>query len=209
MADNNEQLEFIKKHKITPDELFDATGLTRTQYGTIMGQQGKILAFGVTPCDKFGHTLRTRKGHCVQCSPMVLAIMRRQVAIGFVYIAGSLTERIIKIGYTENKNGRQESINRTKYGKIADWVMLCTAECENAGKIEDEVNALLSKYLSTKKYDHDGHSQRTYELFTCGYLTAVKALKDVLAKNNLNESLIKEDKLRTPKYLFPNLVLRK
>jgi hypothetical protein len=102
MALDREQIEFLKKHKISDAELFDASGLKRQQYQVIMEQENKKFAFGVDPCSN-GHALRTRAGHCIQCNTARIAFERRHSATGQVYIAGSLKGQSIKIGFTKEK----------------------------------------------------------------------------------------------------------
>lgn len=204
-----DQIDFLKKHKLSDADLFDASGLSRQQYQSLMEKEGKIVAFGVDPCEK-GHTLRTRAGHCVQCNTARLAFMRRHVAVGQVYIAGSIKGQLIKIGFTKEKNVRLESLNRTKYGGFDDWVILCVADCEDGGKMEFEVSKLLGKYGVSKDYHHDGGTQKTYELFSCSYDTALAAMKSIQAENGTGIfKSVKEEKFRTPKYSFRNLIRRK
>jgi hypothetical protein len=206
MTLDKDQIEFLKKHKISEVELFDASGLTRQEYQIRMQQQSKIIAYGVDPCEN-GHALRTRAGHCIQCDTARLAFMRRHVAIGQVYIAGTIKGQLIKIGFTKEKNVRLDSLNRTKYGGFDDWVILCTGDCEDGGKMELEVSKLIGKYGVSRNYKHDGGIQKTYELFSCSYETAVTAMKKVQSDNDgqIFKS-IKEDRTKLPKYSFRNVV---
>jgi hypothetical protein len=43
---------------------------------------------------------------------------------GYVYIAGSLSHRVLKIGTTVNIRQQERRLRRTAYGSIDDWVLL-------------------------------------------------------------------------------------
>ena len=209
MTLDKEQIDFLKKHKISDTELFDASGLTRQEYQLRMQAESKIIAFGVERCAN-GHSLRTRAGHCIQCDTARLAFMRRHVATGQIYIAGTIKGQLIKIGFTKEKQIRAESLNRTKYGGFDDWIILCTGDCDDGGKMELEISKDLGKYGISKDYKHDGGTQKTYELFSCSYETAISVMKKIQNDNGgeIFKS-IKEDKSKLSKYSFRNLVRQK
>ena len=71
-----EQLKFLETQKISLDKIFDATGLSKTEYHKSMKEMDKIIAIGVTPCAKFSHSMRTRNGHCVQCNTATIAFRK-------------------------------------------------------------------------------------------------------------------------------------
>lgn len=207
MTLTKDQSDFLAKHQLADADLFDASGLSRQDYQETMKRLGKIVAYGTAPCQN-GHTLKTRAGHCPQCDPAKLGFMKRHAAKGLVYIAGTIKGRLVKIGFTKDKRLRLESLNRTEYGSFDDWVILCTADCDQGGKVEHEVSKLLEKYGVVLGYRHDSKVQITYELFSCSYETALAALKKVDNGGDIFTS-IKEDKMRSPKYAFRNLVRRK
>ena len=43
---------------------------------------------------------------------------------GYVYIAGSLSVRVLKIGTTVNISSQEKRLRRDRYGSIDDWVLL-------------------------------------------------------------------------------------
>ena len=136
---NKEQLAFLKEHKVSSKFVFDAKGLKKSEYKEIMKDLNKLVAFNVTPCSKFGHTLRTRSGHCCQCNTAYLEFQKRNDSEGIVYIAKSLLGKIIKIGFTKSIQIRSESLNRTKYGGFNDWIIVYAIESKEAGKIENKI----------------------------------------------------------------------
>lgn len=203
---NTEQLQFLNHHKIDIDKTFDASGMRREFYQVLMKEQNKIIAYGVSPCAKRGHTLRTRAGHCAQCNTHVISKMKEYVEVGFVYIAGSVALQCIKVGFTSNPIDRAITVNKTKYGNSNDWQLLCKCECEEGGMIEKEVQKLLGLYRTNNKYFHDGHQQETSELFTCGYPKAIEALKRIQSEYPDHFKSILEMKYVINKYSFANRI---
>src|SRR5665811_560663 len=94
-----EQLDFLKEHKVHLKFVFDAQGMSKSVYRPIMKDLNKYIAFNVTPCNKYGHTLRTRSGHCCQCNTAHMAFQKRNDSIGVTYIGGTLTGNVIKVGF--------------------------------------------------------------------------------------------------------------
>jgi hypothetical protein len=72
-----EQIDFLNSHNISLDKVFDASGFSLSEYKVIMKDQGKQIAYNVAPCQQYGHTLRTRAGHCIQCNPAAIAFIKR------------------------------------------------------------------------------------------------------------------------------------
>lgn len=196
---------FLKDQNIPLIMTFNATGYKKSEYRELMKSQGKIIAFNTSPCQAHEHRLRTRSGHCAQCDTTRIAFMKRHVERGTVYIAGSIKGRLIKIGSTQNAL-RETTLNLTKYGGHDDWKILLTIECEHAGKLEDSVQKKLYKYGISFQYEHDGHLQRSTELFNCSYSKAKEHLDYILAKEQIN-AFNKIEKTRVVNdYKFRNLI---
>lgn len=203
---NSEQKEFIRKHKISEDLLFDASGMRRVDYREQMKQEEKYFAYGVTKCEK-GHSLRSRSGHCIQCDPAKITYTMRHTDIGWVYIAGSVKGQIIKVGSTKSKSIRAESLNRTVYGSFNDWEILCICNVKNMGKIESAVQSNLYKYRRSFGYKHDSSNHESDETFCCSYSKAFEALKHVKEYDQqdfLSDPV--ESKFKAENYQFRNLI---
>ena len=171
-----DQINFLKSHRINPSELFDAGGMRRIDYERRMEKTGQHFAFGVTPCKKLGHTLRTKYGHCVQCKPDKIAYMLRHGQPGEVYIAASRAEGLIKIGSSTQIVERLYNLNLFKYGGASDWRILITASCSEAGRIEARTQERLSEFKCSSKYFRSGEETTCYELFDCSFAEAKSAL---------------------------------
>src|SRR4051812_46301412 len=83
------QLQFLRHHKVSLSRVFNADGMATSDYRQAMDELQMVVAFGVTPCRKAAHTLRTRGGHCVQCRPASLAFVMRHDNPAQVYVAYS------------------------------------------------------------------------------------------------------------------------
>jgi hypothetical protein len=198
-----EQLEFLKEHEIPLDRVFDASGYTSKEYREIMKLSGKSFAFNVTPCQAYGHTLRTRAGHCIQCDTARIGFMKRNDLGGVVYIAGTLKGEIIKIGFSQSLEGREESLNRNEYAGFNDWKTIYAIESPIAGQIEIKIKCLMSPYNREFDYHHDGHQQGSEETYTCSYSKAKNTLTALCKEQNFNIKVLKD--LNTNQFEFRNL----
>ncbi len=100
---------FLRWHGLSVDDVFDARGMSGDVWKQLIREEGKTIALG-TACGRGGHRLRTRAGHCVQCDPKKLAFQARHSADQYVYIAGSLSTQLIKIGTCMNIPQRERQL---------------------------------------------------------------------------------------------------
>lgn len=175
-----DQLSFLREQKIPLSSMFDASGMRSKDYQIAMKADGKSFAYGVTPCGKGGHTLRTRKGHCIQCDHATIAYMLRHDARAYVYIAVSWDGRLLKIGSTTDIADRGNKLNEYRYGGQADWQIISTVRCDNAGRVESETQTKLAGFSADSSYMRAGKSQRCYELFKCNFSDAREAMRSTL-----------------------------
>lgn len=197
------QIRFLKEQNIHPKYVFDAQGLSPSEYRVIMKELNKLIAYNVTPCQKEGHTLRTRAGHCCQCDTAKIEFLKRNDSAGIVYIAGSLFGQVIKIGFSKAVEVRAESLNRTKYAGFNDWEILYALRSEDAGRIETKSNSLLHRYAYPLDYEHDGQWQDSYETYHCSYSKAKEFVEKAYRDENYK---IEIERNRTiEKYEFGNL----
>lgn len=199
----SDQIRFLKEQNIHPKYVFDAQGLSPSDYRGIMKELNKLIAYNVTPCQQEGHTLRTRTGHCCQCDTAKIEFLKRNDSAGIVYIAGSLVGQVIKIGFSKAVEVRAESLNRTKYAGFNDWEILFALRSEDAGRIETKSNSLLHKYASPLDYEHDGHWQDSYETYHCAYSKAKEFVEKVYRDENYEIKI--ERNITIEKYEFRNL----
>ena|ERR1700674_3915 len=177
-----EEIKFFQRHGIPISEVFDATGKRRKDYQEEMRLQKKNFAFGVNPCGK-GHTVKTRAGHCPQCDTARIAFQRRHEKEAYVYIAGSLGGKVLKIGFSEDPERRVRDFNAQGYGLGGRWTLLFYVRCERAGAMEHEIRKKLKKYVVPTVYDKGSVEVFTQEQVSCGYIFAREAIASVVGKN--------------------------
>lgn len=171
-----DQRAFLIRHKLSPLSVFDASGMTRREYGAVMKQQEKLFATGTTPCRAAGHTLRDRAGHCIECSTSNIAFIQRYFAESYVYIASSSSIKKLKIGCSKDTLDRTRTINGFAYGGANDWKMIASVKCKNAGRVEFATHAVLAQYASAGTYRTNGRDTVCREMFVCDYQLARDAL---------------------------------
>ncbi|MFZ4102620.1 MAG: hypothetical protein ACOYKR_11780 [Sphingobacterium thalpophilum] len=111
------QQEFLLKHQLPLGLTLDARGLPVSRVADLMRLQGKIVAFNTTQCfSKLHESLRDRNGHCLQCDTARVAFAKRSIAFEYIYIAGTLKGKLLKVGLSKRKSERKESLNKSKYG---------------------------------------------------------------------------------------------
>ena len=176
-----EQRAFLAAHGIPLSDMFDASGMRKSDYSEAMREAGKNFAFGVSACGKGAHTLRTRAGHCIQCDHAKIAFMIRHEAPANVYIGGSLRGEHIKVGSSGLVQERRMLLNSYRYGGHSDWGMLAWAFTPAAGRVEFDVHTKLARYSAPGEYWHGGVRRSCYELFKCNFDDALEALRDSLS----------------------------
>ena len=199
---SEEQLFFLTEHNIPLSKIFDASNQKREVYRKSMKALEKLIAINTTPCSRYGHTIRTRNGHCCQCNTASIAYLKRHYADGYVYIVGSQENKVLKVGSTNNIQNRVNSLNFENYASINDWELILYYKCNNIGLIETEVHNKLNKFQIEKTYIKNGRTQIAYEIFDCNYDVCKIALVNA-TKNNIIEKY--EDELLSKKYYFNNI----
>ena len=175
---SDQQISFLQDIGVDLADVFDATGMKRAEYSAIMEENGYRIAYGVTPCNNGGHTLRTRSGNCVQCNPANLTFQDRYESSGWIYVARSKAKDIIKVGVTSLIAKREASLNKTAYGGCSDWVIVYSRRMERPAVIEKKCHKFLSEYAYYSSTNKHGRRQSTYELFSCSADLAIDYIKD-------------------------------
>ena len=195
-----EQERFLNRHSISISAVLDASGMARSTYSVVAKRLGKDYVIGVTPCGRAGHTMRTRKGACLQCNTAHIAFGRRFSSNGFVYIVGSLKNEVIKVGLTNDPSNRADTLNRDEYGGGYDWKLLYYAKVPSAGRVEFDAQKHLRDYAAPLTYISHGVETHCLETFRCNYLRAISAIRDV------SGDIYEEEETGSKKYEFKELV---
>jgi len=187
----NDERVFLKKHNIPFDLLHNSKDQRAKDYKLLMKESGKLFAYNTFPCKSFGHKLRSRSGHCIQCNTAMIAYQLRHYSAGMVYIAGSKKLKSIKIGFTRDISIRSISLNTNWYAGVNDWELLYAIESDSAGIIESEVNNKIRAYAHSYDYNHDGNWHNTKETFKCSYAIALNLFEDMALKHKFELKLKK------------------
>ena len=71
----------------------------------------------------------------------------RYYSSGYVYVAGSLSERVLKIGVTINIHQQQAYLRNRCYGGIGDWVLLYYVHVDSGGEVEHDARSYVFSAL--------------------------------------------------------------
>jgi hypothetical protein len=198
-----ETLKFLERHNISQKEIIDAEGLSISDLRDHMKANNILFAYNTTECD-YGHTIRTRKGHCIVCNTHTIAFLRRYLVTGHIYIAGSISKQLIKVGMsTVPIDKRLSALNSRKVGNTNDWVVIKSVKCDQANEHEFNIHGLLKKYrVDGDKYgDHESR-----EIFRCSYEKANSILEEYFELNKITQITSTNHVYNTEKYAFRNLV---
>lgn len=177
----NEQIEFLNHHQVSLSKVFDATGLTKSEYKIRMKELGASVAIGVSPCFEMSHRMRSRSGHCVMCKPLNLAFQGRYEEVGDVYVAHSKKLNLVKIGTSSNTYERMGQINYYGYGGANDWVAKYIKKVGKAARIEFEAQKQIDKHRVWRSYIKDGETVDCQELFNCDVKVAIESVDQSVA----------------------------
>ena len=139
-----------------------------------------VIAYGVSPCEKEGHTIRTRAGHCAQCNTARIAFSMRNDERAEIYVAQSKTLSMTKIGVAKSHRERMRTLNSHRYGGASDWAAHFHIEANNAGKAEHLAQRELDCYHLKKAYTRTGKIIDCQELFTCNISMAIRAVNNAI-----------------------------
>lgn len=174
------QLAFIKRHKIDSSEIFDATGMSKSEYSSVMSNEGYSVAVGVTKCMKGGHSIRNRSGHCVMCRPECLAYQKRYYSDADLYVLYSPSSRLVKVGVAKSAVERQKSANEQSYGNVTDWKLKFSITVTNAGYAEKLVHDKLSRYRKKEYFSKDGRLVLAQEMFSTTVKNAIEIINSII-----------------------------
>jgi hypothetical protein len=178
----SEQQRFLNDQRVPLSRVFDATGMTQSQYTTAMKALEFDVAIGVKPCAKAGHTLRTRYGHCVQCGTHNLAFLKRYDDPGDVYVASSSSTGLVKIGTSKSASQRISMLSGEGYGGGSDWSLRFHSYCQRAGRVEFIAQRKLQHIRRNASYLKAGFLVECQELFECPVDLAMVAVRSAMGE---------------------------
>ncbi|BCJ91982.1 hypothetical protein IZ6_27170 [Terrihabitans soli] len=168
---------FLRSQRLTPNDVYDGRGESQLERGEHAKAAGKSIVLAAA-CMR-GHRLRTLHGHCVQCDISKLADQKRFSTAGLVYIAGSLSKELIRIGFSTDPDQRDSKLLFQSYGGAADWALLYSANVDDAGRIEDMARRRLKAFRATAEEIGEGAEEAT-DLLKTTFTRAHRALADAI-----------------------------
>lgn len=106
---------------------------------------------------------------------------------GFVYIAGSLAGRVMKIGKTKNPRRRQQNLQNERYGALSDWAILFYARANECARIESDTLWRLRRDLTVKSWESKSW-QSAQEIVRCSFSEALDALSNLISDEQKTEA---------------------
>jgi hypothetical protein len=178
----DQEFAFLVSQKILLTQVYDARGRGPTSFNDEAKAAGQL--FGMArPCEKGGHRLFTRKGHCIQCDTSKIAFMRRFSDTGYVYIAATTKGRLLKIGSTLDVADRSSTLNTEGgYAGFDDWVIIAHAKTPNMGRVEFEVYRALEDLSLSMEYVRGGRKQTAREVMRGDLKRIWKVYQAAIAK---------------------------
>lgn len=173
------ELRFLASQNLGPDDVYDARRLPQDYWFRQIKLENKTIALG-SKCRKAGHRLRSRKGHCVQCDTSKLAFAGRFDLEQYIYILGSVSAKLLKIGTCKDLPQRINQICFEQQGGASDWTLLYSVWMPRSGEIEDRTHKRLAQYAYFEDYWKNGNLQTATELFRCPFSLAAKVLEDTI-----------------------------
>ena len=159
-----DELHFLYTQRIDESAVMDCSWMRPRRYKSAMEEEGYLWCISPTDCYN-GHRLRSRAGHCIRCGTSRIAFVKRQHDTAYIYIAGSLASKVVKVGNAIWPERRVGALNSRRYSGITDWVLLYHAKFDEAGKIE---------FAALRRLD--GFRRGVKEIFRCNYALARNAL---------------------------------
>lgn len=168
-----EEHDTLKRHGYSTSDVFDGRSHRTIDWQTIVKNNGKRVIVRSSRCKKGGHRLVDPDNHCLVCASASQGFRKRLYEDGDVYLLGSLSKKLIKVGFSVDFDTRHESIMRQSYGGTNDWVLLLKIKFKNGGSVEKEVKSALDGWrIQNRDYVKDGRLQKASEIFDCSFSRA-------------------------------------
>jgi hypothetical protein len=176
----DDELRWLARHGFSTDDVYDGRGQSQRARRRGAKDVGKTLVLG-SVC-QHGHRLKTRSHHCVQCNPINLAFQQRYRSPGYVYVAGSLSGRVIKIGTARDISQRENQLRSERHAGLGDWEVLFFIRVTEAGRVEHEASERLASRRVYRQYIKDGICQMATEVIQCSFSAGLKAVTEVVGQ---------------------------
>ena len=177
-----EQLAFLKSQHVSLSLVLDGGSLSKKDREALMDETGHKFYYGGAPCKAGGHTLRTKAGHCIQCDTSKIAYQLRSSASGYVYLAHSARNNLVKVGFSEvDPHNRVTWLQTSGYGGVNDWAVVKSLRIlKDAGKCEFEIHGALEAWRRPIVYVKNNEEVECREIFGCALPVACDAYDRII-----------------------------
>jgi hypothetical protein len=179
----SQETSFLRSHALTAKDVYDGRGEATHDRSENARAAGKSIVLA-TACMR-GHRLRTLHGHCVQCDPGKLAAESRLPTAGYVFIAGSLSKEMIRIGFAPQIDKRKKLLPDA-YDGASDWQLLYSAKVDDGVRIEDTDRRRLKAFRVPAEFIKDGAVQGV-ELLQTTFSRALKAVSEAIGSGRCDK----------------------
>ena len=179
-----EEKQFLEGSGVPYGGVLDAKGLEKKEWRDLIRSLEKWVIINSSPCQKEGHTIRTRAGHCYQCGGNNFFTLRK-LNFSHLYIAGSSNGRFLKLGSSKDFKKNIETLNRFKYAGVSDWQVIIAYEVVRSDKIEFQVQRKIKRFFVPEYVQMDGRDIVCLDTLKCKFSRAKKALTDSLDNQSL------------------------
>ena len=162
-----DEVRFLARHGYTEEDIYDGRYQSKDGRAANAKKAGKHLVLagviGRGNCRTKRHRLRTR------------------ACPGYVYIAGSLSGRVIKIGTAGDLNQRENQMRAEGYGGSKDWIVLASVYVSKRGEFERAASDRVNGKRAYRTYFKNGIEQGAVELHLCSFSEALRAMSEHLS----------------------------
>ena len=204
-----EQEDFIKKHKIAKDLLFDAQGqVLSDELKAEMSEHNKVVAYnasGYSEDESFN--FQTIGGDWLQADPSKLSIALRENSTGYIYLAGSRKGGLIKVGSANDKHNSIKGLNlpASRSAGFDDWELLFDVKSTAMGKLERLIQEELDEFKAAYPHEKIAKTQNAAEVYRCSYDKARSAIATFESDERFGLTQFNEKKHLIAGYQFRNL----
>ena len=188
-----EEERFLESNRVPFGAVLDANGLEKPDWRKLIRALEKWVIVGGLPCEKAGHTIRLRSGHCYQCGTSSPVFLLRKLNFTNLYIAGSSSGGFLKLGSSRDFKKNIETLNQHKYAGVDDWQVIIAYEVKGSEKIEFKTQRKIKRFFNPEYVRMGGRDIVCLDTFKCKFSRAKKALTDSL--DNQSRLLFSDDSL--------------
>ena len=169
-----EEERFLESNRVPFGAVLDANGLEKPDWRKLIRALEKWVIVGGLPCEKAGHTIRLRSGHCYQCGTSSPVFLLRKLNFTNLYIAGSSSGGFLKLGSSRDFKKNIETLNQHKYAGVDDWQVIIAYEVKGSEKIEFKTQRKIKRFFNPEYVRMGGRDIVCLDTFKCKFSRAKK-----------------------------------